>query len=66
MDLDSTMNLDSTLPQAEYLGCQKCLKGSRMVVSSHKIVCKNQWNKTQDRGKKWFIKGGQIGFQKTN
>jgi len=42
MDLDSTMNLDSTLPQAEYLGCQKCLKGSRMVVSSHKIVCKNQ------------------------
>lgn len=36
MDLGSTMNLDSALPWAEYLGCQKCLKGGRMVISSHK------------------------------
>lgn len=42
MDLESAMSLDSTLPWAEYLGCQKCLKGGRMVVSAHKSVCKNQ------------------------
>lgn len=42
MDLDSAMNLDSKLPWAEFLGCQKRLKGGGMVVSSHKSVCKNQ------------------------
>lgn len=41
MDLDSAMNLDSVLLWAEYLGCQKCLKGGRMVISSRKSVCKN-------------------------
>lgn len=42
MDLYPARNGDSVLPWAEYLGCQKCLKGGWMVVSSHKNACKNQ------------------------
>lgn len=42
MDLDSAMNLDSAPPWAEFFGCQKCLKGGEMVVSSHKSICRNQ------------------------
>lgn len=38
MDLDSVMNLDSTLPWTD---CQKCLKGGRMAILSHESRCKN-------------------------
>jgi len=40
MDLNSAMNLDSTLPWAEYLNCPKCLKDDRMVILSQRNVGK--------------------------
>lgn len=42
MDLHPASSGDSVPPWAEDLGCHKCLKGVRMVVSSHKNAHKNQ------------------------